>query len=124
MKNNKGITLIALIITVIILIILAMVSAKILLNNGIIDKADKGANQFIEEQIKISYSEYKAAQFDNDDKALAIFIEDNLRNRFKNDNIKSVTVNGDEIIVTTEMPSKDRIYVYNVKTDIVEERTN
>ena len=41
MKNNKGITLIALIITIIIMLILVAVTVSILINSGIIGKAKK-----------------------------------------------------------------------------------
>ena len=41
MKKNKGITLIALIITIIVMLILVAVSVSILINSGIIGKAQK-----------------------------------------------------------------------------------
>ena len=42
LKNNSGITLVALIITIIVLLILAMVSIRLVMNVGIIDRAEKG----------------------------------------------------------------------------------
>ena len=49
---NKGITLVALVITVIILIILASVSFSVLLgSNGLIEKSKQGATQYKEESI-------------------------------------------------------------------------
>ena len=45
MKKNKGITLIALIITIIIMIILVAVSVSILINSGLIGKAKEGADK-------------------------------------------------------------------------------
>ena len=57
MKNSKGITLVALVITIIILIILAGISINILLGeNGIIDKTKQGAENYqkaAEEEQKI-----------------------------------------------------------------------
>ena len=53
MKNNKGITLIALVITIIILIILASVGLAAILNSdGLINKAKMGGSQYSEESIK------------------------------------------------------------------------
>lgn len=43
MKKNAGITLIALIITIVILVILSAVSINLILNNGLIDKAGEAA---------------------------------------------------------------------------------
>lgn len=53
MRNNKGITLIALVITIIILIILASVGLAAILNSdGLINKAKMGGSQYSEESIK------------------------------------------------------------------------
>ena len=49
-KREKGITLVALIITVIILLILAMVSISLVINSGIIDKAKYGVDKYSEEE--------------------------------------------------------------------------
>ncbi len=49
LKNNKGVTLIALVVTIVILIILAGVSMVMVLgNNGIFEQAKKGANAMAE----------------------------------------------------------------------------
>ena len=49
LKNKQGVTLIALVVTIVILIILAGVSmAMILGNNGIFEQAKKGANSMAE----------------------------------------------------------------------------
>ena len=70
MKSNlqntqRGITLVALIITVIVLLILATVSIKLIMNGGIIDKAEKGTASYSEEeeleQIKLAVSSAKLA---------------------------------------------------------------
>lgn len=66
-KNNKGITLIALIITIIILLILAIVSIKILTDQGIIGHAKQANKRYTEEQekelITLGYSEYKMNKY-------------------------------------------------------------
>ena len=67
LKNNKGITLVALIITIIVLLILATVSIRLVMNGGIIDKSknavDKYSNEEIMEQIKLAYQEYQMSQY-------------------------------------------------------------
>ena len=67
-KGNKRITLIALIITIIILI-LAMVSIKIIMNGGIIIKAQYAMDKYIiedeKEKISLAYGEYRMAQLNH-----------------------------------------------------------
>ena len=46
LKNQKGITLVALVITIVILIILATVSITLALNSGLMDQAEKGAELY------------------------------------------------------------------------------
>ena len=48
MKNNKGITLVALIITIIVMLILVAVSVSILINSDLIGTAEKTANAWNE----------------------------------------------------------------------------
>ena len=45
MKNQKGITLVALIITIIILLILAAVSVGVIIDNDFFDKAQNTVNK-------------------------------------------------------------------------------
>ena len=67
LKSKSGITLVALIITIIVLLILAMVSIRLVMNGGIIDKSknavDKYSNEEIMEQIKLAYQEYQMSQY-------------------------------------------------------------
>ena len=71
MKNNlreqKAITLVALIITIIVLLILAMVSIRLIMNEGIIDRAERGTKAYsdseIQEQLKLAYSEWQMSQY-------------------------------------------------------------
>ena len=47
LKNQKGITLVSLVVTIIVLIILAAVSISLVLGeNGIINRAKNGANDY------------------------------------------------------------------------------
>lgn len=45
-KSNKGITLVALIITIIVLLILAGVSISFVFQGGILDKSQESVNQY------------------------------------------------------------------------------
>ena len=49
-KSKNGITLVALIITVIVLLILAIVSISLVINSGIINKAQQGVDKYSEEE--------------------------------------------------------------------------
>lgn len=66
-KTNKGITLIALIITIIVLLILAMVSIKLVWDGGIIEHSKNAVNTYTVEQekelIKLAYSEYQMNKY-------------------------------------------------------------
>ena len=44
LKNQKGITLVALVVTIVVLIILATISISVALNGGIIDNANSAKN--------------------------------------------------------------------------------
>lgn len=67
LKEQKGITLIALIISIIILLILAMVSIRLLINGGIITRAENATNQYEiaqeKEKIALGYSEYQMSKY-------------------------------------------------------------
>ena len=66
-RQEKGITLVALIITIIVLLILAMVSINLVMNGGIIGKSknavDKYSQEEIEEQIKLAHSEFEMQKY-------------------------------------------------------------
>lgn len=69
LKEEKAITLVALIITIIVLLILAIVSIRLVMNGGIIDRAEKGTKAYteaeVEEKIKTAYAEYQMSKFQN-----------------------------------------------------------
>ena len=53
-KQEKGITLIALVVTIVVLLILAGVSISLVLNNnGVISRAKEAKNQYAEEQTNV-----------------------------------------------------------------------
>ena len=64
-NTQKGITLVALVITIIVLLILAMVSIKIVVDGGLITKASKATDTHTigaeKEAIGLGYSEYQMA---------------------------------------------------------------
>jgi len=51
MKAEKGITLVALVITIIVLLILAMVSISLVMNSGIIPRANNAVYAYNDAQI-------------------------------------------------------------------------
>ena len=112
MKKQNGITLVALVITIIILLILAMVSIKLVMNSGIITRAEKGVNAYSEEEIKekiqLAYSDYKMAKTSNDSSYT-------MQNAIDNSGLQGATVEGDETSGwTITVPTKDGDKVYSV----------
>ena len=99
-KKEKGITLIALIITIIILMILAMVSISLVVNSGIITKAKHGVDTYtdedITEQMKLAYAEYQMGRFSGD----ASGIETRLKGIFGNDNVSDVSISAGKLTAT------------------------
>ena len=68
-KNNKGITLVALVITIIVLLILAMVSIRIVIDGGLIAKASDATKQHKIakeiEDIDLRYKRYQIEKITN-----------------------------------------------------------
>ena len=116
LKNKNGITLVALIITIIVLLILAMVSIRLVMNGGIIDRAERGTQTYkeseIQEQIKLAYAEWQTAQWTSDAGDAATFIQGRLRTAL-NDN--ELTVTGEDGTFTVEF-SNGKTYAYNIST--------
>lgn len=115
-KANRGITLIALVITIIVLLILAMVSIRLVMNGGIIDKSksavDKYSEEEIQEQIKLAYAEWQTAQFTGETRTAQKFMEDRLRESLKDNGL---TVTGAEGVFTVTF-ADGKEYSYNVTT--------
>ena len=115
LKNNKGITLVALIITIIVLLILAMVSIRLVMNGGIIDKSksavDKYSEEEIGEQLKLAYSEYQMSQYTG----TPIDIQAKLREIYGND-VTATLANG-KLTATI----KGKKYDYDIATGISEQ---
>ena len=67
-NTQKGITLVALVITIIVLLILAMVSIKIVLDGGLITSTQNAATKHVtesdKEAIQLGYANYKMQSYD------------------------------------------------------------
>ena len=125
MKNNlreqKAITLVALIITIIVLLILAMVSIRLVMNGGIIDRAEKGTKAYteseVQEQIKLAYSEWQTARWTGETRTAADFVKARLETTYGENKVDNVTeTNG----VFTVKFKDGREYTYNVATGTTE----
>ena len=76
LKNNKGITLVALVITIIVLLILAMVSIKIAIDGGLITKAKDATDTHTigaeKEAIQLGYASYQIDLANNKQASLRV----------------------------------------------------
>ena len=110
MKKENGITLVALIVSIIVLLILATVSISLVINNGILDKAKSAVDKYsegeIEEQIKLAYTEWQTAQWTGETKTAQEFMEKRLQSALKDDGL---TVTGSFKVTL----SNGKNYFYN-----------
>ena len=106
LKGKKGITLIALVITIIILLILAGVAIATLTgDNGLLQKTtsskEKNEEAEIEEQIKLAYTEWQTAKYTGETKNAQEYMEDGLRVTLKDDNLEVTEENEGIYVITT-----------------------
>ena len=118
MKGNKAITLVALIITIVILLVLATVSISLVMNDGIIDRANKGVNKYsegeIEEQIKLAYQEYQMHKYsDSTQQTLLEFIHSKLDELYGENNVEIKGV--DTLII--KMTNGDKKMAFQLSSD-------
>jgi surface protein len=97
-NNKKGITLVALVVSIVVLIILAGVSVSMLTGtNGILRQASNAKEQTEtaneKEKIQLAYIECKMKNSNNDVKAEELF------KQLNNDNVNVTKVYGDDLIV-------------------------
>ena len=116
MKNVKGITLIALVITIIVLLILAGVSISLTLGeNGILTKAQGAASSHgeaeVKEQIGLAYSAWKVGNLTGDTEELKKYLKDELSKVYNEENV-SVDEEDDKLVVT--VISKGTTYSYKL----------
>lgn len=114
MRNKKGITLIALVITIIVLLILATVSIQAILGeNGIVNKAKKAQNQTEigteKEQINVAYTSCKLSNVNSvNDTVTAEELEDEMNNSY---GLGLVEVTGTEYTLTVRYVKSNRNYL-------------
>ena len=101
-KNEKGITLVALIITIIVLLILAVVSIRAITGDNILGKAESAKGKYSEgeeeEKVKLAVQE---AAIDGIGTIEKTHLENSVTNMFKPVNT-SVSESGDDFLVTIE----------------------
>ena len=122
-NNSKGITLVALVISIIVLLILATVSINLVINNGILDKAKSAVDKYsegeIEEQIKLAYQEYQMSRFTNSNKTAAEYITEMLEKNYGSENIKYIKERIGFITVKISNNGEIFRYRYNANTGTV-----
>ena len=108
-KNNKGITLVALVITIIVLLILAMVSIKIAIDGGLIGKSNEAVTVHEEAKTKESVQLAVAQCYMTKEGLTAENLKKALKEQkieVEEDNInledKKVTIDGKEYSLTNE----------------------
>ena len=116
-NTQRGITLVALIITIIVLLILAMVSISLVMNSGIINKSktavDKYSQEEVQEQIKLAYSEWQMGQYTGVTDTAADFIKNKLNSIYGEGAVTSVTESSGIFVVKL---SNNKQYIYDTKT--------
>ena len=118
-NTQRGITLVALIITIIVLLILAIVSIRLVMNDGIIGRAERGTQAYkeseIQEQIKLAYSEWQMGQYSGVTEDAPTFVKNKLNSIYGAGTVTNVTAeNG---ILTVEL-ANGKTYTYNVATGV------
>ncbi len=99
-KANSGITLIALVVTIIILVILAAISINLILNGKLINRAEVGQKltelSKIEEKANLIYADKKMEEYQNKEKE-KVTIEE-IVDELKKDNYQFKEVDGDDVV--------------------------
>ena len=100
-KENTGITLVALVITIVILLILAGISISILTNTGLFKKANMATNKYkasqIDEQIKLA--KYELETISSNKTFKDILVENGIINEEQANN-GFINVNENTIFIT------------------------
>lgn len=115
--SERGITLIALVITIIVLLILAMVSIKIVTSEGLIKRAEnatiKNAEESEKEAIQLAYAEYQISQYSNDTIDEANIKDEELKSDYEKLKAYFVGKNLSEFIIEDETTDDIIILKYN-----------
>ena len=127
MKNKKGITLIALVITIIVLLILAGVSISLILgNNGVLTQATGAVNKNLEaqaeEDITMAWtsatSEYWSDWATDSSKTLSQYLTKDKLNKYltgKGEISEELTLNNDVYTVTYELDKNGDKHMYSIQ---------
>ena len=98
-----------------------MVSIRLVMNGGIIDKSknavDKYSEEELQEQIKLAYSDWQLGQYTGETRTAAKYIQDSLNKTYGEDTVTNVTETDGVFTVTF---SDGREYTYNVTTGTAE----
>ena len=117
LKQQNAITLVALIITIIVLLILAMVSIRLVMNGGIIDRAQRGTKVYtaaeVQEQMKLAYSEWEVARWDGTAGDATAFVKARLLSTY-GENLDQSSVKVENGTVTAKI--NGTAYEYNIAT--------
>ena len=113
MKKENAITLIALIITIIVLLVLAIVSINLVMNGGVIGKAEKGTDSYLEAEIKekvnLAYHEWKMDHESGGSSDLKETVENTLNESYGEESV-DVSKAGKGILVKVTKSGKEYEY--------------
>jgi len=116
--SSKGITLVGLLISIIILLILATISINFFVNEKILDSAIKGTEEYfyseIKEQVKLAYNEWKINKETENSLQLKDIVEDKLNKSYGRENV-NVIKQGKSILVKVMKAGKE--YGYTLISD-------
>ena len=119
MNNKKGISLIVLVITIVVMIILAGAVIISLTNSGIIDKAKTSVDKYTENEtcqiINTSYLEYQMERLKNKSLDDSQFLEEKLEGIYGDGNIDIIDLDN-LLIIKITINGKSRIFEYNTTT--------
>ena len=130
MKEKRGITLIALVITIIVLLILAGVAIATLTgDNGVITRVEEAKQTYknakIEEKIKLIYQEYQITKFTNKSFNIRNVLEENLEKEYGEDSINIWCIDGkNEPIIRVDINESNSYIMYDGKVEKNEEYTS
>lgn len=124
MKKENGITLVALIVSIIVLLILATVSIQVLTgDNGLLTKSktavDKYSEGEIEEQIKLAYTEWQTAKLTGTTENVNNFIKNRLNTTIGN--VEEVSVEDASVIIIINKDGGDKTYYYNLNKETIKQ---
>ena len=120
-NTQRGITLVALIIAIIILLILATVSVRLVINGGIVDRANRGTQAYfdneVQKQIKLAYAQWQTSEWIKNNENVSTFMQTRLRTSLNDNGLTVKETNG--ILKVTL--SNGKKFDYNVETGTTSE---